>query len=191
MIITTKGADISLKNIMKDLNNMVDSTLEDKFDVRKEVSPLVTNMDVNDCENTLYFEQTKRQQRLWITDSNFTLRLKVLNYASVYDLSSVYNYHKNSGHILAFSEDFDKDLNLKIFKTTAESTFKCKENASVERAICFFYIQGIICMRVYLIKDCSEIGPRIDIELDRIFEGCFKGKRIFTKTEEADQISQE
>ena len=46
-------------------------------------------------------------------------------------------------------------------------------------------------MRVYLIKDCSEIGPRIDIELDRIFEGCFKGKRIFTKTEEADQISQE
>ena len=46
MIITTKGADISLKNIMKDLNNMVDSTLEDKFDVRKEVSPLITYMDV-------------------------------------------------------------------------------------------------------------------------------------------------
>lgn len=190
MIITTKGADPSVKNIMKDLNSMVDSTIEDKFDVRKEVSLLVTYMDINDCANALYFEQSKRKQRLWVASSDFTLRFTVLNYASVFDISSVHNYHENSGHVLAFSQDFEEDSNLKIFKSVAESAFKCKENASVERAMCFFYIKGVICIRTYLVENCVEIGPRIDLELDRIFEGCFKGKRIFTKPEEINYTAQ-
>lgn len=191
MIITTKGADLSIKNIMKDLNYMIDSTIEDKFDTRKETSLLITYMDMNECDNALYFEQSKRNLRLWIATSNLTIRFTVLNYASVYDLSSVYNYHKNSGHVLVFSQDFDEDENLKTFKNIAESAFKCNDKSSIERAICFFYIRGKICIRVYLVKDCNEIGPRLDLELDRIFEGCFKGKKLYSKEKSNDEIAEE
>lgn len=191
MIITTKGADPSIKNIMKDFSYMVDSIIEDKFDVRKEVSLLVTYMDINDCDSTIYLEQSKRCSKLWVANSDVTYRFSILNYASVYDMSTVNNYHKNSGHVLIFSADFDEDENLKSFKKTAETAFKCKENASIEKAISFFYIKGRICIRVYLVKDGSEIGPRLDLELDRIFEGCFKGKRLYGKAKTVEAVEAE
>ncbi|ELA42551.1 uncharacterized protein VICG_00303 [Vittaforma corneae ATCC 50505] len=178
MLVATKGADPATKSTIKDLSNMIDSVVENNFDVRKEVSLLVKYMDVNDCKNTVFFEISKRARRLWIATPSVTLKFGILSHQSVFDLSTINNYHKNAGHVILFTKDFEENEKLKIAKTALETAFKCKEDVQKERALCFFYLNGVVSIRNYLIKGVSEIGPRIDLELDRIFEGCFKGKRI-------------
>ena len=183
MLITTRGADPTTKSSLKDLNTMIDSVLEDNFDVRKEVSLLIKYMEVNDCENTIFFEKSKRAEKLWVATPSMTLRFDVVAHQSIFDLSTITNYHKNAGHVVIFTKDFNEDKKLKIVKTALEAAFKCKEETPKERALCFFYLNGIISIRNYLIKGVAEIGPRIDLKLDRVFEGCFKGKRIYDDTE--------
>lgn len=179
MIISTRGADPSTKTTIRDLNYMIDSVLEDNFDVRKDVSLLVKYMDVNDCENCVYFEISKRFNRLWIATQDITIRFNILGHKSIFDLSTVNNYHKNAGHAILFTKDFDEDENLKIVKRVIETAFGCKDGAQKERALCFYYNNGSISVRNYLIKEVAEIGPRFELELERIFEGCFKGKKVY------------
>jgi len=178
MIVTTRGADPTTKAIMGDIGKMVHGTVEDTFDVRKEVSLLVTYMDVNDCENAIYFEVSKRQKRLWVATATMTLRFEVLGQQSVFELSTVANYHKGAGHVLLFSKDFDESEQLQAVKAVLERAFGGSESEGVERAMCFFYVDGVVAVRNYLIKGTSEIGPRMDLKLERIFDGCFKGKRL-------------
>lgn len=179
MLVTTKGADPTTKSTIKDFSSMVDSVVEDNFDVRKEVSLLVKYMEVNDCENTVFFEISKRARKLWIATPAITLKFNILSHQSIFDLAVVSNYHKDAGHEILFTKDFEEDEKLKVAKAALETAFKCKEDAPKERALCFFYLNGVVSIRNYLIKDVAEIGPRIDLELDRIFEGCFKGRRIY------------
>lgn len=181
MIITTKGADPSTKTTVRDLNYMIDSVLETNFDSRKEVSLLIKYMDVNECENAIFFEISKRARRLWIATPAITIRLEILDLISIFDLSTTTNYHKNAGHVLLFTKDFEEDENLKIVKNALETAFKSKEDIQKERAMCFFYVDGIISVRNYLLKEVAEIGPRIELQLDRIFDGCFKGKKIYER----------
>lgn len=188
MLITTKGADPSTKTTIRDLNYMVDSVVETNFDIRKEISLLITYMDINDCESTTFFEISKRSHRLWLATQTMTFRFNIIDHKSIYDLSLPSNYHKNSGHVLLFTEDFEEDENLKLVKQCIEKVFKCDESAPKERAMCFFYTNGIISIRNYLIKEVNEIGPRIDMVLDRIFEGCFKGKKIYENQSEIKDV---
>lgn len=184
MLVTTKGADFSTKATVRDLSHMIDSVVEDKFDAKKDVGILTTYMDINDCSSCVYFECTKRTQRLWIASPETTLRFNVLSHSSIYDLSFPVNYHKNSGHVMLFSKDFDEDEHLGAVKGMLEEAFKPRENAPIERAIGFFFLENRICIRSYLVDGVLEIGPRIDIELDRIFEGCFRGPRVYGRPEE-------
>lgn len=178
MLVTTKGADPSTKGIVKDFNNMLDGILESNFDSRKEVSLLLTYMDVNDCDCTIFFDVSKRGSRLWVATPGLTLRFDVVQHASIFDLSTTSNYHKGAGHVLLFTKDFDEIERLKVAKTALEEAFKCSDEVPKERALCFFYVNGLVCVRNYLIKGVTEIGPRLDLQLGRIFEGCFKGKRV-------------
>lgn len=178
MLITTKGADPTTKNTIKDLSQFIDARVETNFDIRKEVSLLATYMEINDCESTVFFEISKRKNRLWIATPLITFRFNIVAHQSVFDLSTINNYHKNAGHVLLFTKDFDEDEKLKVVKEAMETAFSCKKDVQKERALCLFYLNGVISLRNYLIKDTAEIGPRIDLELERIFDGCFKGKRL-------------
>lgn len=184
MLVTTKSTDFSTRTTVRDLGYMVDSITEDKFDAKKDVSILSTYMDINDCNSCMYFECTKRTRRLWVANAGTTLRFDVLSHSSIYDLSFPVNFHKNSGHVMLFSRDFDEDKNLAAVKRMFEEAFRSRENAPVERVISFFFVGNRICIRNYLVGSVLEIGPRIDIELDRIFEGCFGGPRVYGKPEE-------
>lgn len=184
MIVTTRGADPTTKNTMKDLGMMVSGVIEDHFDVRKEVSLLVKYMDVNDCKNAIYFEISKRASRLWVAVPERTLRFEIVGQQSVFDLSTLANYHKGTGHAILFSKDFEESERLQTTKAVLERAFKPVDNTPIERAVCFFYVNGLILMRNYLIKGVVEIGPRIEMRLDRIFDGCFKGKRMYDNVEQ-------
>lgn len=178
MLVTTKGTDPTTKSTIKDFENMIESTIESAFDVRKEISLLIKYLDVNDCENALFFEISKRAKKLWVATQTGTAKFDIISHQSIFDLSTTANYHKNAGHVLIFSKDFDEDEKLKTIKNILETAFESKKDASKERAMCFFYLNGVISIRNYLIKDTVEIGPRIDLTMDLLFDGCFKGKII-------------
>lgn len=184
MLVTTKSTDSATRVTVRDLSYMTDSVVENMFDSKKDTNILPTYMDINDCTSCVYFECTKRTQRLWVADSNTTLRFSVLSNISTYGLSSPVNYHKNSGHVLLFSKDFDEDKNLATVKRMFEEAFRCRAGTSIERAIGFFFLDGRICIRNYLVDGVAEIGPRIDVVLDRVFEGCFGGPRTYKRVEE-------
>lgn len=182
MLITTKGADNTVKFTIRDLEFIINSVKEDNFDMKKGVSILEKYMEINECENCMFFEITKRMGRLWITNNKLSFRFTIVDFQSIFDLSFPVNYYKNGGHILLFDKSFDEIEHLKELKNVLNDVFKSKTD-NIERVTVFYYLDNQICFRNYLLNDLSEIGPRIDLKLERIFEGCFKGQRIYSQPE--------
>ncbi|KAI5180586.1 hypothetical protein PAEPH01_2750, partial [Pancytospora epiphaga] len=98
MILSTKGASPSIKSCIRDISNMTSTVMETNFDIKKKVSVLESYMSMNDCEGIIFFECTKRAEKLWLTTSSVSVRFTILQMQSIYDLSTTVNYHKNSGH---------------------------------------------------------------------------------------------
>lgn len=189
MLVCTKKVDASIKTILRDFETMIDSVIEDKFDIRKDIKILASYMDMNECDSCIYFECTKRIKRLWITDAAFTLRFDIIQYLSIFDLSLPVNFHKYAGQILFFSKEFDENENLKFIKNVFKKAFKSIENVPAERIMGFFVYDDIICIRNYLIEGAKEIGPRLSISLDKAFTGCFQGPKI-GETAQNNEIEQ-
>lgn len=183
MIICSKGASPSVKSLMRDLSFMIPNVNESKYDIKKQINVLGSLMEMNECRNALFFECTKRVERLWVVNKNCSMRFKINNLESIYDLSTLTNYHKNGGHVLLFTDDFDDKNSIKI-KNLFQEAFAPYENASIERCLCFYQANGQVYIRNYFIESGEEIGPRINMELDLILDGCFKGKTLYRKTEE-------
>lgn len=190
MLISTKNPTPTTKTSIRDLLYMIDGIKEDHFDMKKGLTILEKYMDINECDQCVFFEDTKRMQRIWMANKELSFRFNVINHESIFDLSFPVNYHKFSGHILMFSDDFSSDENLKQVKEVLQVVFKSKEESNIERIISFIYKDGKIHCRNYLIKDLQEIGPRIDIQLDRIFKGCFKGIRLYGSNSKDIEIDQ-
>lgn len=184
MILATKGASESVKSAMNDLSNMIQTVPETCFDIKKNIAVLESYMDINECSSTIFFECTKRVEKFWLATEKISLRFTIHSLRSVYDLSTTTNYHKNSGHILLFSEDFDGDESLRTVKAVFEDVFSSREGASVERVLCFYYADGRVHVRNYLADGMAEIGPRLEMELDKILDGCFRGKTVFNRNTE-------
>lgn len=184
MILATKCASESVKMLMKDISNMTKTCTETCFDIKKNITVLGSYMDINECDCTIFFESTKRAERLWLATEKLSLRFTLHSLQSIYELSSEVNYHKNAGHVLCFTKDFEEDEALRQVKSMFEKTFVPAAGAAVERALCFYHADGIIYMRNYIIDGMAEVGPRMEMELDKILEGCFKGATLYNRNNE-------
>lgn len=181
MIVSTKGSTETIKSIIRELSHMTPTVLETNFDIKKNISILSNYMDSNECSTSIFFECTKRVEKLWLVTEKVSIRFSIMNASSIYDLSTDVNYHKNSGHVLIFFEDFESNDNLKLTKNIIETVMAPVKDASIERALCFYYIDDKIVMRNYIIDGMHEVGPRLELELDKILDGCFKGNTLYNK----------
>lgn len=181
MVVTSKQASETVKNTMKDFSKIIETFEETSFDLKKKCHILEKYMDINDCDKAIYFEITKRIQKVYFATNNISIRFIVHSIESIFDLSTINNYHKYGGHVMCFSHDFEEDENLKIAKNIFEQIFEQKNSIQKERALCFYYTDGKIFLRNYLIEGMQEIGPRMDLEIDTIINGCFKGNILYTK----------
>jgi rRNA maturation protein Rpf1 len=179
LILTTRGASETTKGTIKDISNIIETVQETAFDAKKNISTLLPYMDCNDCSTAIYFETSKRCQRLWIASEKTTIRFSLGAVESVYDISNTNNYHKHAGHSLYFSSDFDQDENLKLTKELLTTIFEVKSDKPCERILSFFIMDKVIYMRNYLIDGLAEVGPRLEMSVDKIIDGCFKGKTIY------------
>lgn len=181
MILSTKGASPSVRSCMRDISNMSPTVAETNFDIKKKVSVLGSYMSMNECGGIIFFECTKRAERLWLATPSVSVRFAIHDLWSVYDLCTTTNYHRNGGHVLLFSKDFDEDEHLKIARSVIEAVLPSHKDASVERAVAFFYVDGVVYVRNYIIENMAEIGPRLALQLDKILDGCIQGPTLFSR----------
>ncbi|KAI4292649.1 ribosome biogenesis protein BRX1 [Pancytospora philotis] len=184
MMLSTKGASPSVKSCLRDLTHIIPAVKENTFDIKKNPSVLGSYMDWNECSGIVFFECTKRTERLWLATADKSVRMSIRALESIYDLSTAVNYHRGSGHVLLFTEDFETDPNLKLAKEMFERMWAPAQDAPVERVLAFYSVDGLIFVRHYLRDGTAEIGPRLTLELDKVLDGCFKGAPLFTLKKE-------
>lgn len=181
LTIASKGASDTIKTILKDLSKIINTVEESQFDLKKRCHILEKYMDINDCDTAIFFEITKRIQKLHIATASSTVRFVINSISSSFDMNNLNNYHIKGGHVLCFSSDFEDSENLKISKVVLEKAFGQNDNPSKERAICFFYTDGKIYVRNYLLDGMKEVGPRMELEIDSIIDGCFRGEVLYRR----------
>lgn len=181
MLIANRGVSDRIKGVKKDISRMMKVVEESQFDLKERLTLLSSYMDVNECDTTIFFEGTKRMERLWIASEKRSIRFTILDAVSTYELCSPVNYHKHAGHVLLFSEDFAMNEQLSEVKKMLTAVFAVDDSLPVERALCFYYVDGRICIRNYVCDGVQEVGPRLDLELDKILDGCFKGEVLYNR----------
>ncbi|KAF7684492.1 Ribosome biogenesis protein brx1 [Astathelohania contejeani] len=188
MLIISRGSSASTKYIMKDLSRLIPSFRESKFDNKNMLSEMSELMDMNECEHVIYFETTKRAHHVWISSANGpTMRFNAFNMFSMGELRFLANSRKDGGHVLLFTKDFEEIDELKVTKKLFQGVFGNPKEA--DRALCFFYLDEKIWIRNYVIEDgeLKEMGPRMVLELDRIYEGCFNGSLKYKRIKEKEE----
>lgn len=175
LLVFTKNTFKEIKMCALNISNMIECTIEKNFDSRKNLKLLKTYMETSDCKYCIFFDVTKKTQKLWLANETQSYKFNILNYKSIYSLSTIENFHKGSGYIIMFSEGFNegiKQILSEIFNSTA---------IKKERAIVFYEIESKIYMTHFNLETKNEIGPRITLELEKIFDSCFSGNIINVK----------
>lgn len=184
LLILSRGCSARMKNILKDLERILVSVRENKYDQKNKFSDLRELMSMNDCPSIIYFESTKRIQYTWIGhEDGPSIRFITYNLFTMQDLSFPVNCLKECGHKLLFDKSFEEKEELVIVKNLFKSVFVEKD--VYDRLICFYNADNKIWMRVYVLEEneLMEMGPRIVLEIDKILENCFSGKIIFKNNE--------
>ena len=169
LLVLTKNTFKEIRMCALNISNMIECIVEKNFDSRKNLKLLKTYMETSDCKYCIFFEITKKTQKLWLTDQIQSYKFNITNCQSIYSLSTIENFHKRSGYITMFSEGFNaaiKQILSEIFNSTVTKK---------ERAIVFYEIGSKIYMAHFNLETKNEIGPRLTLELEKIFDNCFSG----------------
>lgn len=183
MLICSRGVNAVTNNMLKDLERLLPSVRESKHDQKDALHDITELMDMNECTSAIYFETTKRTAYVWVTAAGGpSVRFLVYNIFTMRDLAFPVNCEKSAGHRLVFDASFAGDSSLTLVKDLFAATFG--ESEVFDRVLCFFYLDGKIWMRIYVIDAVSgllEMGPRIVLEIDKILEGPFSGNVLFKR----------
>ncbi|WUR03901.1 ribosome biogenesis protein BRX1 [Vairimorpha necatrix] len=189
LILSSRGSSAQTRYLVKDICKFIKCEEESKYDIKQNIRSLVDLMDLHTCKSIIYFETTKRNQRVWFGLRNgISIKFNVLNIYTMRNLKFAVNCFKDCGHILMFTEEFDKIDYLISIKKVFSEIFD--SNEVKDRALCFYWVDEKIWIRNYVIedKDMKEIGPRMVLEVEKILEECFSGPVMYSrKVEEARQ----
>merc|ERR1712131_252252 len=163
LIIHNKKCPKIIKRIASDFHAILKSKLEDKFDIKKQLAYVNKVLEYENCENAIYFETTKRSDKLWLTNNKmaYKFNIQILKY-----ISSI--LEDETGHLLVFSEKFNpeiKELFTEIFKTRSEKPSK---------VLCFVEKNDKIYLNQYTnAEKMSPIGTKICLKLEKVLKGIF------------------
>ncbi|KCZ76949.1 hypothetical protein H311_02048, partial [Anncaliia algerae PRA109] len=179
LILYSKRAPQVIRIMCTDLNKLIYSEMETNFDESSiyEIKELV---ELNECKGCIYFETTKRAAFVWLSSlEGPTIKLRLMNVKLMKFFLG--NALKDCAAELIFTKDFDEN-ELSHFRSLVVSLIK--SDKPKDRVISFFYYENTIIMRIYSLKDggLEEIGPRMDLVLEKVLEGTFNGKTLFNKS---------
>uniref|UniRef100_A0A0R3QC08 Ribosome biogenesis protein BRX1 homolog n=1 Tax=Brugia timori TaxID=42155 RepID=A0A0R3QC08_9BILA len=197
LIFCSRGASYRMRHLMKDfLNLMPHSKSDNKMDKRNSLVLINEIAEIANCTKCLYFENRKHTDLyLWISNTTHGPSVKFLvhNVHTMDEMRMSGNCLKGSRPVLSFDSTFDSQPHFSLIKQLLMQTFSTpyhhpRSKPFIDHVFTFsITADGKIWFRNFQIVDetleLQEIGllpgPRMVLEIIRIFDGSFEGSVLY------------
>ncbi|KAF7294798.1 Ribosome biogenesis protein BRX1 like protein [Mycena indigotica] len=205
LLLSSRGITHRMRHFMNDLEALLPHVKKDsKLDSKSQLHLLPELADLNNCNNTLYFEARRHEDLyLWAakTPNGPSIKMHVQNVHTMDELKMTGNCLKGSRGLLSFDKAFDETEWGKLTKEVFTHIFGVPSTARkakpfIDHILTFSILDSKIWFRNFQIieKDplqpngppqtsLVEIGPRFVLTPIRIFEGAFNGATVFSNPE--------
>jgi len=177
---------------------------DSKLDSKSQLNLLPELADLNNCNNTLYFEARRHEDLyLWAakTPNGPSIKMHVQNVHTMDELKMTGNCLKGSRGLLSFDKAFDETEWGKLTKEVFTHIFGVPSTARkakpfVDHILTFSILDSKVWFRNFQIMEKDplqpngppettlvEIGPRFVLTPIRIFEGAFSGTTVYSNPE--------
>ncbi|KAJ2933801.1 hypothetical protein H1R20_g3299, partial [Candolleomyces eurysporus] len=205
MLLSSRGVTHRMRHLMNDLETLLPHVKKDaKLDSKNQLHLLPELADLNNCNNTLYFEARRHEDLyLWAakTPNGPSIKMHVQNIHTMDELKMTGNCLKGSRGLLSFDKAFDdsewgrltKEVFTHIFGVPATAR---KAKPFIDHILTFSILDSKIWFRNFQIVEKDplkpngppetslvEIGPRFVLTPIRIFEGAFSGTTVYSNPE--------
>ncbi|XP_078127672.1 ribosome biogenesis protein BRX1 homolog [Sander vitreus] len=196
LIFSSRGINFRTRHLMQDLRTLMPHSKADTKMDRKDKLFIVNEVcEIKNCNKCLFFEAKKKQDLyMWISNSPHgpSAKFLVQNIHTLAELKMTGNCLKGSRPLLSFDPKFDKEPHFALLKELFIQTFSTpryhpKSQPFVDHVFTFTIADNRIWFRNYQIieEDASlvEIGPRLVLNLIKIFQGSFGGPTLFENSD--------
>ncbi|KAI0647543.1 Brix-domain-containing protein [Trametes meyenii] len=205
LMLSSRGINHRMRHLMNDLEALLPHVKKDsKLDSKNHLNLLPELADLNNCNNTLYFEARRHEDLyLWAakTPNGPSIKMHVQNVHTMDELKMTGNCLKGSRGILSFSKEFDETEWGKLTKEVFTHIFGVPPQARkakpfIDHVLTFSILDHKIWFRNFQIVEKDplqpngppqtslvEIGPRFVLTPIRIFEGAFNGATVYSNPE--------
>jgi ribosome biogenesis protein BRX1 len=205
LLLSSRGITHRMRHFMNDLEALLPHVKKDsKLDSKSQLHLLPELADLNNCNNTLYFEARRHEDLyLWAakTPNGPSIKMHVQNVHTMDELKLTGNCLKGSRGILSFDKAFDdtewgrltKEVFTHMFGVPSTSR---RAKPFIDHVLTFSIVDSKLWFRNFQIMEKDplqpngppqttlvEIGPRFVLTPIRIFEGAFGGATVFSNPE--------
>ncbi|KAH8827049.1 Brix domain-containing protein [Flagelloscypha sp. PMI_526] len=205
LMLCSRGVTHRMRHLMNDLEVLLPQVKKDsKLDSKSQLHLLPELADLNNCNNTIYFEARRHEDLyMWAakTPNGPSLKFHVQNIHTMDELKMTGNCLKGSRGILSFDKAFDETESGKLTKEVLTHIFGVPPTARkakpfIDHILSFSMLDSKIWFRNFQILEKDpmqpngppqtslvEIGPRFVLTPIRIFEGAFSGATVYSNPE--------
>jgi ribosome biogenesis protein BRX1 len=205
LMLSSRGVTHRMRHLMNDIEALLPQVKKDsKLDSKNHLRLLPELADLNNCNNTLFFEARRHEDLyLWAakTPNGPSIKMHVQNIHTMDELKLTGNCLKGSRGLLTFDRQFDETEWGRLTKELFTHIFGVPSTARrakpfIDHILSFSILDSKIWFRNYQIieKDplqpngppqttLVEIGPRFVLTPIRIFEGAFSGATVYSNPE--------
>ncbi|KAK7467371.1 Ribosome biogenesis protein brx1 [Stygiomarasmius scandens] len=205
LLLSSRGVTHRMRHLMNDLEALLPHVKKDsKLDSKSQLDLLPELADLNNCNNTLYFE-ARRHEDLYLWAAKMpngpSIKMHVQNIHTMDELKMTGNCLKGSRGLLSFDKSFDETEWGRLTKEVFTHIFGVPQTARkakpfVDHILTFSILDSKIWFRNFQILEKDplqpngppqmtlvEIGPRFVLTPIRIFEGAFGGATVYSNPE--------
>ncbi|KHN79633.1 Ribosome biogenesis protein BRX1 -like protein [Toxocara canis] len=193
LVFCSRGSSFRVRHLMNDFKRLMPhSRGESKLDKQTRLPVINEIAEMANCTKCLYFENRKQKDLyLWISNivDGPSVKFLVHNVHTMDELRMSGNCLKASRPIMSFDGNFEAQPHLNLIKHLIAQTFATPDHHPrsqpfIDHVFSFSLTpDNKIWFRNFQIVDESlqlqEIGPRMVLELVRIFEGSFEGAVLY------------
>ncbi|KAK7035483.1 Ribosome biogenesis protein brx1 [Paramarasmius palmivorus] len=205
LLLSSRGVTHRMRHLMNDIEALLPHVKKDsKLDSKSQLHLLPELADLNNCNNTLYFE-ARRHEDLYLWAAKMpngpSIKMHVQNVHTMDELKMTGNCLKGSRGLLSFDKSFEETEWGKLTKEVFTHIFGVPPTARrakpfIDHILTFSIVDSKIWFRNFQIMEKDplqpngppqttlvEIGPRFVLTPIRIFEGAFGGATVYSNPE--------
>ncbi|KAH6917181.1 ribosome biogenesis protein BRX1 [Coprinopsis sp. MPI-PUGE-AT-0042] len=205
LLLSSRGVTHRMRHLMSDIEALLPHVKKDaKLDSKNQLHLLPELADLNNCNNTLYFEARRHEDLyLWATKTpnGPSIKMHMQNIHTMDELKMTGNCLKGSRGIVSFDAAFEETEWGRLTKEIFTHIFGVPPSARkakpfIDHILTFSLLDNKVWFRNYQIVEKDplqpngppqttlvEIGPRFVLTPIRIFEGAFHGATVYANPE--------